>query len=165
MRARLVWWSALLAALLAQTAFLPLFLADSWRPDLTRSLVVWIALTNVPGGGVYAAFAAGLGLDAAAGGPLGIGIAQRLLLYGLARPARGILDHTWTPLLLGPAAVLSDTLLLWILRSFAFAHPASFLEIAGVAFRQSLAEAVALPAVFLLLELATGFRTERKAAV
>ena len=95
---------------------------------------------------------------------MGIGIAQRLLLYGLARPARGILDHTWTPLLLGPAAVLSDTFLLWILRSFAFAHPVSLLEIAGVAFRQSLAEAVALPVVFLLLELATGFRTERQAA-
>lgn len=161
LRPQIAWWAVLGAGLVAQTTMAPYFFPDAWRPDVTRSLVLWLAFTGVPSGGVFYAFAAGLASDAASGAPLGLAVICRLALYGLAKPARGTIAHNRILFLLGPFAVLSEALIVWALRGMAFANPVPASAVLGLMLRQALAETVALPVTFLILETATGHRTER----
>jgi rod shape-determining protein MreD len=159
-RTFLVWWLVLGGGLLAQSTLLPMFLSDPWRPDITRSLVLWAALTGVPRGGAALAFVAGLFLDVVSGAPPGFGAALRLGLYGVARPFRGVFfdDH---PALLLPVALIAcvaDALGAWIVSWLTLSSPFSASAVFSVAWRQSLAEAIAVPLVFLTLEVLSGRR-------
>ena len=129
MRAHLAWLGLLAVGLLVQTTFLPPLLSDGWRPDITRALVVWLALTGVPRGGPWYAFIAGFFVDMASGAPPGLTATCRLALYGLARPGRGILEHGALVFLLGPLAALLDGFVVWLLKSLAFANPTLMLVI------------------------------------
>ena len=159
MRAQLSWWAALAVGLLLQTTLLPHILTDAWSPDVTRALVLWLALMGIPRGGVWLAFAAGLAVDAASGAPLGVFAFSHLVLYMLGRPLRGKLEHSPLIFLLGPFAVWAEVLTIYPLRSLAFVNPVEFSTLAGVAMRQSLVEVVALPLVFIVMEVATGHRS------
>lgn len=161
MRNHLVWWGVLALGLLVETTIAISFLPDGWRPDVTRSLVLWIALTGQPAGGAFLAFGAGLAADGVSGAPLGLTVLLRLALYGLFRPARGTLHFTRLLFLLGPVAVLVDTLMVWALRNLAFANAVTAGAVLGVMARQLFVEAVTLPLVFVLMELLTGHRTSR----
>lgn len=160
MRTQLAWWSLLGLGLLGQSTLLPLFFSDPWRPDITRSLVLWAALTGLPRGGPFLAFAAGLALDAVSGAPPGFGAALRLGLYGIARPFRGVFfdDH---PALLLPVAIsasFADAFGAWAVSWLAYAAPFPPSALLSVAWRQSLAEVATVPAVFLALEVLSGRR-------
>jgi len=165
-RQQLAWWVALLTGVTLQTALLPLFLQDPWRPDLSRALVLWVALAGSPRGGAFLAVAAGLVLDAASGTPLGFGVLLRLGLYGVARPFRGVFFDD-RPLLLVPFAAAGALLealgvgaLSWISFRTAIA-PGTLASIGGA---QALVDALCVPALFLYLELASGRRHRREAA-
>ncbi|MDW7709283.1 MAG: rod shape-determining protein MreD [Deferrisomatales bacterium] len=160
MRAQAAWWGALLAGLALQTTLFPLFLTDPWRPDLTRALVLWVALTGAPRGGAVLAFSAGLLLDAASGAPLGFGPLLRLSLYAAARPFRGIFFDD-RPLLLLPFATLGPALeaaVAGTMSWFAFRAPLGLNTLASGAWAQALVDALCVPLVFVALELATGRR-------
>ncbi len=161
MRAHISWWATLAVGLVIQTTFLTHFLPDAWRPDFSRALVLWLALTGIPAGGVWYVFSAGLLVDAMSGAPLGMTAMLRLVIYAVARPIRGILELSPVLLLLGPIAVLAETVTLWALKALAFANPVGGSIMAGVAVRQSLIEAITVPVVFLILEIATGHHRER----
>jgi hypothetical protein len=166
LRAQLAWWLLLGAGLLGQTTLFSEFLSDSWRPDMTRSLVLWVALTGSPRGGPALAACAGAALAAASGAPLGFGAGARLLLYALARPFRGIFfdDH---PLLLSPlgaTCALVDGLGVWAMSWISLAEPLSFSAIRSVLWHQSLAEGLCLPLFFLFFEILTGRRPLRDLA-
>lgn len=166
MRAHAAWWGALVLGLLLQTALFPLLLADPWRPDLTRALVLWVALTGTPRGGAALAFAAGLALDAASGGPPGFGPALRLALYALARPFRGVFFDD-RPLLLLPFAALgavAEAVGVGLLSWFAFRSFLGLGALGSVAWAQALLDALCVPVLFVLLELATGRRQRWEAA-
>ena len=103
MRPFLAWAAALLGVLVVQSSVLPLFVPDPWRPDLTRALVLWLALTGVPRRGPFLALGGGAAVDWISGAPIGFTAFTRLVLYGLCRPFRGVFfDHH--PLLLVPFA-------------------------------------------------------------
>jgi cell shape-determining protein MreD len=160
LRAHLVWLGALVFGLIIQTTILATVFGDSWRPDFTRSLVIWLALTGLPHGGLWYASLAGLLLDLFSGAPLGLGVILRITTYSAFRPARSILAHSPIILLLGPVAVLIEAISLWFLKSLAFSNPVSGGQIFGTALTQGLAEIMVVPLVFLLMEAATGYRSE-----
>jgi len=164
-RQQLSWWVFLLAGVVFQTALLPLFLQDPWRPDLTRALVLWVALAGTPRGGALLAAAAGLVLDAASGTPLGFGVLLRLGLYGAARPFRGVFFDD-RPLLLLPfaaAGALLEALGVGLLSWFAFRTAIAPGALASVGAAQALLDALCVPVVFLCLELVSGRRQRREA--
>lgn len=163
MRAQLSWWGALAVGLLAQSTLLPQFLPDPWRPDVTRGLVLWVALTGVPRGGAILAFLAGLALDASTGAPIGFNALLRLGLYALSRPFRGVFFDD-RPLLLLPlaiAATLADALCAWLLGRVFLLTPLPLPALASIAWRQALTESAAIPALFLGLEVLSGRRPPR----
>lgn len=162
MRAQLAWWATLAVGLVLQTTLLPHLLTAAWSPDLTRGLVLWLALMGTPRGGVLLAFAAGLAVDAASGAPLGVFAFSHLVLYALGCPFRGKLEQSPIIFLLGPLAVWSEVVVIYILKNMAFANPVDFSTLASVALRQSVVEVVALPVVFIVMELATGHRSGRE---
>ncbi|MBI5015426.1 MAG: hypothetical protein HZB55_08030 [Deltaproteobacteria bacterium] len=164
MREHLAWWTTLALGLLCQTALFPYFSSPAWAPDLTRPLVLWVAVTGVPAGGAFLAFGAGLALDASTGGPPGFGAAVRLLVYGAARPLRGVFfdDH---PILLFPLALLgvsADAAGAWVLSQFALPAPLPASSVLGTLWRQALGDLIAVPLLFLLLEVASGRRSSRR---
>lgn len=160
MRAPLVWWSALALGLLLQTAVLPVLLSDPWRPDVSRLLVLWVALTGVPRGGALLAGATGLALDAASGTPLGFGVLLRLSLYGAARPLRGVFfdDRPFLLLPFAALAALLDAAAAGALSALAFRQPIPAGALAATALSQAAVDALCLPPLFVALELATGRR-------
>lgn len=166
MKEHLAWWTALVLSLLCQTTLFPHFFSPAWAPDLTRPLVLWAAVTGVPRGGAVLAFAAGLGLDAASGAPPGFGAALRLLLYGLARPLRGLFFDDRPVLLLPLAALgtLTDALGAWALSHLALPVTLPPGSVSSVLWRQALGDLVSMPLVFVALELATGRRSARRLA-
>jgi rod shape-determining protein MreD len=154
----LLWVLVLALGLLGQTTLFPNLFAPPWRPDITRALVLWLALTGTPRGGPALAFASGLALDLCSGAPLGFGAALRLLVYALARPFRGVFfaDH---PILLVPFAALgacADALAAGLLGRWVFLGPVPGAVLIGIAWRQALLDALWVPAVFLCLELLAG---------
>jgi cell shape-determining protein MreD len=126
--------------------------------------VLWLALMGTPRGGVWLSFAAGLAVDAASGAPLGIFAACRLILYALGRPFRGKLEQSPIIFLLGPLAVWLEVGVIYTLKNLAFANPVEFSTLASMALRQSMTEVVALPVIFIVMELATGHRSGREVA-
>jgi hypothetical protein len=165
-RALLAWFLLLGLGLLGQTTLLSAVLPDPWRPDVTRSLVLWAALTGVPKGGPLLAVAAGLALDALSGCSLAFGAGLRLVaLYGLARPFRGVFfdDHPILLVPLGAAGAFGDAIGAWAMSSFSFPEPFSASVVLSAAWRQALAEALCVPVVFLLMEITAG-RRPREAA-
>ena len=160
MRAQLAWWAALVLGLMIQTTLLPHLFPDPWRPDFTRGLVLWLSLNAVPRGGAWYACLAGFAVDGLSGAPPGLTAILRLGNYAVVRPARGILENSSLLFLLGPLAVLSETLVLWMLRALAFTNPVEGATVFAVAWRQAAVEVVTVPLVFLLMEVATGHRTE-----
>ncbi len=160
MRPALVWLLFLAAALTVQTALLGLWVPDPWRPDLTRVLVLWVALTGLPPGGVVWAAVAGLAVDAVSGGPLGLSSAMRLALYGAARPFRGMFFDD-QPLFLLPLALLgplADVAVVQALSRFAYVSPVPAGVAVAVAARQAAVDIVLAPAAFVALEMASGRR-------
>ncbi len=160
MRPAVVWLLSLAAALVVQTALLGVWVPDPWRPDLTRVLVLWVALTGVPRGGVVWPALAGLAVDAASGAPLGLTSAMRLLLYGAARPFRGMFFDD-QPLFLLPLALLgplADVAVVQTLARFAYLNPVPAGVAVAVAARQAAVDLVLAPAAFVALEMATGRR-------
>ncbi|TLN18709.1 hypothetical protein FDZ71_05675, partial [bacterium] len=149
MRARVAWLAALILALLAQTALIPPFVTEPWRPDFTRSIVLWLALTGVPTGGVYLSFASGLLVDVASGGPLGFTAVARLVVYALSRPWRGVFDLTGILFIAGPLAVLADTILVFLFKNAVFVKPPSAGVILSIGLRQAAGEIFAVPFAFL----------------
>ncbi len=167
MRAQVAWWAALSVGILAQTALAPLFFSPAWSPDFTRALVLWVALTGQPRGGCALAFAAGLALDAASGTPAGFGSLQRLALYGVSRPLRGVFFDD-RPLLLLPLASLlavSDAVVAGVLGGLGLAGPFAFAELFATAWRQALTDAFWVPLTFVALEVASGRRPAREVVV
>lgn len=155
MRLLLIWLLVLFLGLVGQTALLPNQIPPEWRPDITRALVLWLALTGTPRGGPVLAFAGGLALDLSSGAPLGFGATLRILVYALARPFRGVFfdDH---PALLMPFAALgatADAAAAGILSRLVFPGPIPTEVLLSVAWRQALLDALWVPAVFLVMEL------------
>ncbi len=166
MRAHAAWWGALFVALVLQTTLFPIFFTDPWRPDLTRALVLWVALTGTPRGGAVLACAAGLALDAASGAPTGFGPLLRLTLYGAARPFRGVFFDD-RPLLLLPFAVLGPALeaaVVGALSLLAFRTPLGLDVLASGAWAQALLDALCVPLLFVTMELSSGRRHRREVA-
>lgn len=165
MRAHLAWWGALLAGLVLQTALFPLVLSDPWRPDLTRALVLWVALTGMPRGGAILAFGAGLALEAASGTPGGFAPLLRLFLYALARPFRGVFFDDRPALLLPFAALgpVAEAAGVAVLSRFSFRNPLGLDVLASTAWSQALVDALCVPLVFVALELASGRRHRAEA--
>lgn len=159
-RAQFTWWTTLCVGLLLQTSFLPHLVPDLWRPDFTRALVLWLALTGLPRQGVWYAFAAGLLVDVLSGTPLGFTALLRLAVYGAARPGRNALERSPLVFLLGPFAVAVETLLVLLIKGMVFANNPGILPILGIGLRQALLEVVSVPVIFVILELASGYRTE-----
>lgn len=163
MKAQLSWWGALVVGLVAQSSLFPLFLPIAWRPDITKALVLWLALAGNPGKGPLLAFASGFILDAASGAFLGVGPASRLILYLLVVPFRGVFFDA-RPLLLVPfattcavAEALISASLLWLASS---SFP-SWSFLVSTAFGQAVVDAIWIPVVFLFLELASDRRSPR----
>ncbi len=164
MRAHLAWWGFLGLAVLLQTTLFPLLLPPQWRPDLTRALVLWVALVGVPRGGAVLAFAAGGLAGVVSGAPLGFAPAVRLAVYFAARPFRGVFFDD-RPALLLPFAVLApwaDALAAAAASWLAFPRPFDAATLTAVAWRHSLLDAVLVPATFLVLELLSGRRAPRE---
>ncbi|MDF1553465.1 MAG: hypothetical protein P1P84_10410 [Deferrisomatales bacterium] len=167
MRRFLLWTLILALGLLGQTTLLPDLIPPPWRPDITRALVLWLALTGTPRGGPVLAFASGLALDLCSGAPLGFGAILRLTVYALARPFRGVFfdDH---PILLVPFAALgagADALAAGLLGRLVFLGPIPGEVLLGIAWRQALLDAFWVPAVFLCLELLSGSQDRRRGTV
>ncbi|PLX43964.1 MAG: rod shape-determining protein MreD [Deltaproteobacteria bacterium] len=160
MRAQAAWWGSLLTALILQSSVLPFFLPDGFTPDLTRGLVLWLALTGTPGYGVFLAFAAGFAVDLFAGAPLGLTALMRLVLYGFARPGRGILEMPFAVFVAGPLAVLSDTVVILLLQKVLFVNEVSLGVLIATALKQALVELASVPLIFIIMELATGYRAD-----
>ncbi len=163
MRPLIAWAAALFGVIILQSSVLPLFVPDPWRPDLTRALVLWLALTGVPRRGPFLALGGGAAVDWISGAPIGFTAFTRLVLYGLCRPFRGVFfDHH--PLLLVPFAAagaladagLSAAVSVWVLE-----RPLVSGAAWAVGWRQGVVDALWVPAVFIALELATGRRTPR----
>ncbi len=160
MRPALVWLLFLAAGLVGQTAVLGLWVPDPWRPDITRVLVLWVALTGLPRGGAAWAVVAGLAADAASGGPLGLSSAMRVALYGAARPFRGMFFDD-QPLFLLPLALLgplADVAVVQVLSRFAYLNPVPAGVAMAVAARQAAVDLMLAPAAFVALEMASGRR-------
>ena len=167
MRLFLLWILVLSLGLLGQTTLLPSLIPPPWRPDVTRALVLWLALTGTLRGGPALAFASGLALDLCSGAPLGFGATLRLVVYTLARPFRGVFfdDH---PMLLVPFAALgagADALAAGLLSRLVFPGPIPAEVLFAVAWRQALLDAFWVPAVFLGLELLAGRQARRQVSV
>jgi cell shape-determining protein MreD len=161
-RARVAWLAALLAALLVQTALIPPFIPEAWRPDFTRSLVLWLALTGVPGGGVYLSFVAGLAVDLVSGGPPGFTAVCRLAVYFFARPWRGVFELRGIIFIIGPFAVLADIGAVLLLKNVIFLNQMDSLFLVSIGARQILVEIFAVPLAFAALEKMTGYKTEEQ---
>ncbi|GAB4256806.1 hypothetical protein [Deferrisoma sp.] len=166
MRAIGAWLGILLFATGVQTTLLPLVLPDPWRPDLTRLLVLWLALTGVPRGGVFWAAGSGLLVDLLSGGHLGFVGALHVWLYVLARPLRGVFfDHQPLWLLpLAAAAPFLEAVGASVLFHFTAPSASAPPEIWAVALRQMPADVLLVVFVFLGLELATGRRSRMEVA-
>lgn len=165
MRAHLAWWGALLLGLVLQTTLFPLVLSDPWRPDVTRALVLWVALTGMPRGGAALAFGAGLALEAASGAPGGFAPLLRLFVYALARPFRGVFFDDRPALLLPFAALgpVAEAVAVGILGRFSFRNPLGLEVLASAAWAQALVDALCVPLIFVALELASGRRHRTEA--
>lgn len=164
MRAHLAWGLALVAGLVLQTSLFPFLVPAPWAPDVTRGLVLWVALTGLPRGGPLLAAGAGLALDVASGAPLGFGMFLRLLLYGVARPFRGVFFDD-RPILLFPFVILGPwvdaaaaALAAWV----TFPAPLDASVLTAIAGRQAVVDAVWVPFLFIGLELACGRRAGRE---
>lgn len=160
MRAQIAWWGALIAGLSLQNAFLPQLMPPKWVPDFTRALVLWLALTDHPRGGVWYAFAAGIMVDVLSGAPLGFTAMTRLAIYGAARPGRNVLERSPLVFILGPLSVVVEGILVLTFGSSAFANTPDTWAVAGIIMRQGLLEILCVPLVFVIMELASGYRTE-----
>lgn len=160
MRAQIAWWSALVLGLSLQNAFLSHLLPAPWVPDFTRALVLWLALTDHPGGGVWYAFASGLLVDALSGAPLGFTALLRLAIYGAARPGRNVLERSPLVFILGPLSVVVEGILVLVFGGSAFDNSPDLLAVLGIVMRQGLLEVLSVPLVFIVMELASGYRTE-----
>lgn len=160
MRAQFSWWGALLAALVLQTSFLPHLIPDLWRPDFTRALVLWLALTGLPPQGIWYSFASGLLVDILSGTPFGFTALLRLAIYGAARPGRNALERSPLVFALGPFVVAVETLIVLLLKGMVFSNNPGVVDIVLIGLRQAALEVVCVPFVFVLMELATGYRTE-----
>lgn len=160
MRAQFSWWATLIVGLILQTTFLPHLLPDLWRPDFTRALVLWLALTGLPPQGVWYSFASGLLIDLLSGTPFGFTALLRLAIYGVARPGRNALERSPLVFALGPFAVVVETLLVLLLKGMVFANSVEILPILGIGLRQAALEVFSVPLVFVILELTSGYRTE-----
>jgi len=163
-RAQGSWWGALLLALILQSSVFPFFLPEGFTPDLTRGLVLWLALTGTPRHGVILAFVAGLTVDLFAGAPLGLTALMRLVLYGFARPGRGILEMPVAVFVAGPLAVLSDTIVIFLVKRGIFLNEVSLGALSTIALKQAAVEFAAIPLIFILMELATGYRADEAPA-
>ncbi len=160
MRAHAAWWGTLILGLFLQTALLPLFFSEPWTPAVPRALVLWVALTGIPRGGVLLPFAAGALWDLSSGAPLGFGSALLLTLYACARPFRGVFFDD-RPILLLPFAVSAawvEASAAVVLSRLAFPTPLEYGLAASLALRQCLVDAVWVPLVFVALELLSGRR-------
>ncbi len=162
MRAHFAFGGTLIAGLIIQTTLLPQLLTDAWRPDVTRGLVLWLALTGTPKFGAAYSFVAGAAVDIVSGAPFGFTSASRLAIYGAARPARGSLEHSPLIFLMGPLSVLVETVVVWSLKSMAFTNPIDTINIFSISIRQALVEIVAVPLIFLLMEFLTGYRSGKE---
>lgn len=160
MRPQITWWTALLCGLVLQSTFLAHFLPDGLRPDFTRTLVLWLAVTGRPAGGVWYAFTSGLLLDYFTGSPLGFGAFLRLGTYGFARPARGVVEHSPLVFVIGPASVAFETLLVWLMKSAAYSHEPDLWPLLWVGLTQAFVEALMVPLIFVVMEMLLGYRTE-----
>jgi rod shape-determining protein MreD len=165
MRSHLAWWGTLLVGLIIQTTLLPHFIGDAWRPDITRALALWAALTGLPRGGAICSFVSGLAIDATSGAALGFHALCRLVVYGTVRPMRGVLAHTMIVIVFGPLAVVIDTILTLLLRTLLFPNTVPTAVILGIGARQLVVETLTVPLVFLLMEAFTGYRSERQVIV
>jgi cell shape-determining protein MreD len=146
-------------ALLVQTALIPPFIPEAWRPDFTRALVLWLALTGVPGGGIYLSFLAGLAVDIVSGGPPGFTAVCRMAVYALARPWRGVFELSGIIFIIGPFAVLADILAVLLLKNVIFLNAMNSLFLASIGAKQLLVEIFAVPLAFAALEKMTGYKT------
>ncbi|MBI5439623.1 MAG: hypothetical protein HY900_00255 [Deltaproteobacteria bacterium] len=166
MRAHFSWFLLLGLGLLGQTTLLSAVLSDSWRPDVTRSLVLWAALTGLPSGGPLLAVLSGIALDAASGCSLAFGAGLRLALYGFGRPFRGVFFDDYPVLLLplGAAAAFADAAAAWLMSALSLSRPFPLPVIGAAVWRQALAEALCLPVVFLAMEIMAGRRPARDLA-
>jgi len=166
LRGFLAWTGFLVCALGLQTTLLPLLVPEPWRPDLTRILTLWLALTGVPRGGAVLAAGSGLAVDLLSGGPLGFVALLRLLLYGVARPLRGVFfDHQ--PLWLLPLAAASpfvEAAGASVLFHFSAPDASTAPDVWGVALRQAPGDVILVVFVFLVLEMATARRTRLEVA-
>lgn len=164
MRVLAAWWGTLALGLLAQTALFPLFFSEPWTPCVPRALVLWVALTGVPRGGVILPFAAGVLWDLSSGAPLGFGAALLLTLYAAARPFRGVFFDD-RPVLLLPFAVAApwvEAVVAVVLSRLVFPAPLELDLTASLALRQSVVDAVWVPLVFVTLEILSGRRGPRE---
>jgi len=154
-KAQMPWWGALIIGLVAQSSLFPLFLPIAWRPDITKALVLWLALSAQPGKGPLLAAASGFMLDAVSGSVLGIGPASRLFLYFIAVPFRGVFFDS-RPLLLVPFATtisVAEVLISSFLLRIASSVSVPWGVLLSTAFGQAVVDALWVPAVFLCLEL------------
>lgn len=166
MRAHFAWFFLLGLGLLGQTTLLTAILPDPWRPDVTRALVAWAALTGIPVGGPLLAVLSGVALDAASGCSLAFGAGLRLGLYALLRPLRGVFFDDYPALLLplGAGIAFADAAAAWLMSALAFTKPLPLPVLASTAWRQAAAEALCVPAVFLAMEIMAGKRPPREVA-
>jgi cell shape-determining protein MreD len=164
LRKHVAWWGILATGLLIQSTLLPSILPPPWVPDVTRALVLWLALTGSPRGGVGLAFVAGHALGAVSGAPLGFCAALRLTLYGLARPLRGVFFDDHPPLLLPFAALGAwvDAVVAGLLGQLVFSSPLPASVLASTAWRQALVDALWVPLVFVCLEVLSGRHAPRE---
>lgn len=160
MRSQLTWWGLLLAGLTLQTSFLPHLVSDPWKPDFTRALVLWLALTGRPRGGAIYAFGAGLLVDMLGGARFGLTAFMRLMIYGAARPGRNVVESSPLVFLLGPLSVVLETVILLLFSSTVFTNTPDLLTVLLIGLRQALLEVFIVPLVFVAMELGSGYRTE-----
>ncbi len=164
MRGHIVWWSALALSILLQTTVFPAVVGEGFTPDFTRGLVIWLAITGTPKGGLYYSFLSGLVVDTFSGAPPGLTSILRVILYSFARPARGVFQIPALMIFVGPFAVILDTILVMVLKPVIFANEVSTTALFSIAWRQALVEMAVVPVLFVILELAIGKRTEEAAS-
>ncbi len=164
MRGHIVWSLALGLAILLQTTVFPAVVGEGFTPDFTRGLVIWLAITGTPKGGLYYSFLSGLVVDTFSGAPPGLTAILRVVLFSLARPGRGVFQIPALMIFAGPSAVILDTLLIMVLKPVIFANDVSTTALFSIAWRQALVEMAMVPLIFVILELAIGKRADEATA-